>query len=77
MQLQALLCSTELLPVMQVAQHTLTQLKGCGQEMVGLLSLQLLTWPHVGKLRDVSVCGRYYAFSVKWAFFRSYNFDSP
>ena len=55
MQLQALLCSTELLPVMQVAQHTLTQRKGCGQEMVGLLSLQLLTWPHVGKLRDVSV----------------------
>ncbi len=56
MQLQALLCSSELLPVMHVAQYTLTQLKECGQEVVGHLSLQLLTWPHVGKLRDVSVC---------------------
>lgn len=53
MQLQALLCSTEQLPVEELAKHTLSQLSGCGQEVIGQLSLQLLTWPYVNKLKEV------------------------
>ena len=53
MQLQALLCSHYMFPMGQVASHTETLMEGCGHNMIGCLSLKLLTWPHTGKIKQV------------------------
>ena len=53
MQLQALLCSSELLPVSQVADHAHSCLEKQGQEVLGGVSLKLLIWPHIGRTKEV------------------------
>lgn len=55
MQLQALLCSSELLPVGQVADHTHSRLEKQKEEVLGGVSLKLLVWPHLGKTKEAIV----------------------
>ena len=53
MQLQALLCRSE---GVTVAAHLETEMEGCGLKMEGgVLSLQLLTFPHTGKMKKVRI----------------------